>query len=33
MDIQRFESNARMSQAVVYGGLVYLAGRSVRGRP
>lgn len=27
MDIQRFESNARMSQAVVYGGLVYLAGQ------
>ena len=27
MDIQRFESNARMSQAVVYGGLVYFAGQ------
>ncbi len=27
MDIQRIESNARMSQAVVYGGLVYLAGQ------
>ncbi|HNV14703.1 MAG TPA: hypothetical protein PKL63_08585, partial [Dermatophilaceae bacterium] len=24
MDIQRIESNARMSQAVIHGGLVYL---------
>jgi enamine deaminase RidA (YjgF/YER057c/UK114 family) len=27
MSIQRFDSNARMSQAVVHGGIVYLAGQ------